>query len=213
MLLALDASPIEGFRALFDGAFGSTDALIETALKATPLLFVGVGITIAFRANVINIGGEGQMVAGGLLSTMTALWLPDLPAVIMLPAIILAGLLGGAIWGAVPGSLKAYFGVNEILSTIMLNVVAVQLMNYLLRQPLIDPAEIERGTRIPQTERLQEGADLPLLFGSDRLHIGPLLAIIGGHLWPTFSCGGPRSDIGFAPLDRTRTPPGTPAFR
>ena len=82
---------------------------------------------------------------------MTALWLPDLPAVIMLPAITLAGLLGGAIWGAVPGSLKAYFGVNEILSTIMLNVVAVQLMNYLLRQPLIDPAEIERGTRIPQT--------------------------------------------------------------
>jgi simple sugar transport system permease protein len=189
MLLALDASPIEGFQALFEGAFGSTDALIETALKATPLLFVGVGITIAFRANVINIGGEGQMVAGGLLSTMTALWLPDWPAFIMLPAVILAGLLGGAIWGAVPGYLKAYFGVNEILSTIMLNVVAVQLMNYLLRQPLIDPAEIERGTRIPQTERLQEGADLPTLFG-DRLHIGPLLAIlaaIGAYvlLWRT----------------------------
>ena len=178
MLVALDANPIEGFEALFEGAFGSTDALIETSLKATPLLFVGVGITIAFRANVINIGGEGQMVAGGLLSTMAALFLPDLPAVIMLPTVILAGLLGGAIWGAVPGYLKAYFGVNEILSTIMLNIVAVQLMNYLLRDPLIDPEEIERGTRIPQTERLQEGADLPFLFGSDRLHIGPLLAIL-----------------------------------
>jgi simple sugar transport system permease protein len=96
----------------------------------------------------------------------------------MLPAVILAGLIGGALWGAVPGYLKAYFGVNEILSTIMLNVVAVQLMNYLLRGPLIDPGEIERGTRIPQTQRLQEGADLPLLFGSNRLHIGPLLAIL-----------------------------------
>lgn len=190
MLLALDASPFEGFLALLDGAFGGREALIETALKATPLLFVGVGITIAFRANVINIGGEGQMVAGGLLATMTALWLPDMSAFIMLPAVILAGLVGGAVWGAVPGYLKAYFGVNEILSTIMLNVVAVQLMNYLLRGPLIDPGEIERGTRIPQTQRLQEGADLPLLFGSNRLHIGPLLAIlaaIGAYilLWRT----------------------------
>ncbi|MDJ0959894.1 MAG: ABC transporter permease [Acidimicrobiia bacterium] len=177
MLLLLDASPIEGFREMIKGAFGSADALTSTALKATPLLFVGVGITIAFRANVINIGGEGQMVAGGLLGTTVALVLPDWPAVIMLPAVLIAGMVGGAIWGAIPGALKAYYGVNEILSTIMLNVVAVQLMNYLLRGPLIDPGEIERGTRIPQTERLQEGADLPLLFGSGRLHIGPFIAV------------------------------------
>jgi general nucleoside transport system permease protein len=190
MLIVLDADPVEGFRAMFRGAFGSADALTSTALKATPLLFVGVGITIAFRANVINIGGEGQMVAGGLLATTVALVLPDLPAVIMLPTVLIAGLGGGAIWGAVPGALKAYYGVNEILSTIMLNVVAVQLMNFLLRGPLIDPGEIERGTRIPQTERLQEGADLPVLFGTGRLHIGPLLAVlfaIGAYilLWRT----------------------------
>lgn len=177
MLVLLDADPIEGFKAMFQGAFGSADALTSTALKATPLLFVGVGITIAFRANVINIGGEGQMVAGGLLATGVALGLPDWPAVIMLPTVLIAGLIGGALWGAVPGALKAYYGVNEILSTIMLNVVAVQLMNFLLRGPMIDPGEIERGTRIPQTARLQEGADLPLLFGSGRLHIGPLLAV------------------------------------
>ncbi len=178
MLLALDASPVEGVKAMFDGAFGSSKALTETALKATPLLFVGVGITIAFRANVINIGGEGQMVAGALLATIVALNMPDVHAIIMLPAVLIAGLLGGAAWGAVPGALKAYYGVNEILSTIMLNVVAVQLMNYLLRGPLIDPAEIERGTRIPQTQRLPESADLPLLFGSGRLHIGPIIAIV-----------------------------------
>ena len=178
MLVVLDANPIEGFRAMFRGAFGSADALTSTALKATPLLFVGVGITIAFRANVINIGGEGQMVAGGLLATGVALALPDWPAVIMLPTVLIAGLIGGGLWGAVPGTLKAYYGVNEILSTIMLNVVAVQLMNFLLRGPMIDPGEIERGTRIPQTARLQEGADLPLLFGSGRLHIGPLLAVL-----------------------------------
>ena len=178
MLGLLGANPIEGFQAMLKGAFGSTDALIETALKATPLLFVGIGITIAFRANVINIGGEGQMVAGALLATATALALPDWPAVVMLPTVLAAGIIGGAAWGAVPGALKAYYNVNEILSTIMLNVVAVQLMNYLLRGPMIDPGEIERGTRIPQTARLQEGADLPLLFGDGRLHIGPLIAVL-----------------------------------
>jgi ABC-type uncharacterized transport system permease subunit len=178
MLVALDASPIEGVKAMFRGAFGSWKALTETALKATPLLFVGVGITIAFRANVINIGGEGQMVAGGLLSTIVALNAPDLPAFLMIPLILVAGLVGGALWGAIPGALKAYYGVNEILSTIMLNVVAVQLMNYLLRGPLIDPGEIERGTRIPQTQRLTESADLPLLFGSGRFHIGPIIAVL-----------------------------------
>lgn len=178
MLMLLDASPIEGFTAMFNGAFGSAKALTETALKATPLLLVGVGITIAFRANVINIGGEGQMVLGALLATIVALNAPELPAVLMIPLVLFAGFVGGAIWGAVPGALKAYYGVNEILSTIMLNVVAVQLMNFLLRGPLIDPAEIERGTGIPQTQRLPKSADLPLLFGSGRLHIGPLIAVL-----------------------------------
>jgi len=189
MLMALHADPVKGFSRLLSGAFGSWGALTETALKATPLLFVGVGITIAFRANVINIGGEGQMVAGALLATIVALYMPDVPAVIMLPAVLIAGIVGGAAWGAIPGALKAYYGVNEILSTIMLNVVAVQLMNYLLRGPLIDPEQIG-GSGIPQTERLPSSADLPLLFGSGRFHIGPILAVlaaIGAYvlLWRT----------------------------
>jgi simple sugar transport system permease protein len=177
MLTVLGADPAQGYRALLDGAFGSGDALIQTALKATPLLLVGAGITIAFRANVINIGGEGQMVLGALFSTVAALSLRDLPAPLLLPLVLLAGALGGAVWGAIPGALKAYAGVNEILSTIMLNVVAVQAMNGLLRGPLIDPAEVERGTRIPQTQRLPEASDLPRLFGDGRLHIGPIIAI------------------------------------
>jgi general nucleoside transport system permease protein len=178
MLILLGANPFEGYSEMFIGAFGSGNALIATILKATPLLFVGTGIVIAFRANVINIGAEGQMVLGGLFATMAALYLPEMPSFIMVPVILIAGLAGGALWGWIPGALKAYYRVNEILSTIMLNIVAVQLMSYLLRGPLIDPAEIERGTRIPQTERLMESADLPLLFGSDRFHIGPVLAVL-----------------------------------
>ena len=177
MLVLLGADPFKGYSEMFIGAFGSGDALIATLLKATPLLFVGTGIVIAFRAGVINIGAEGQMVLGGLFAAMAALYLPEMPAVIMVPAVLIAGVIGGALWGWVPGALKAYYRVNEILSTIMLNIVAVQLMSYLLRGPLIDPAEIERGTRIPQTARLAESADLPILFGN-RLHIGPVLAVL-----------------------------------
>ncbi len=178
MLVLLGANPIEGYAEMFIGAFGSGDALIATILKATPLLFVGTGIVIAFRANVINIGAEGQMVLGGLFGTIAALSLPDLPSIVMIPTVLIAGVIGGALWGWIPGVLKAYYKVNEILSTIMLNIVAVQLMSYLLRGPLIDPAEVELGTRIPQTERLPESSDLPLLFGSDRLHIGPVIAVV-----------------------------------
>ncbi len=177
MLVLLGANPFKGYSEMFIGAFGSGDALIATLLKATPLLFVGTGIVIAFRAGVINIGAEGQMVLGGLFAAMAALYLPEMPAIIMVPVVLIAGVIGGALWGWIPGALKAYYRVNEILSTIMLNIVAVQLMAYLLRGPLIDPAEIERGTRIPQTARLAESADLPILFG-DRLHIGPVLAVL-----------------------------------
>lgn len=178
MILALGANPVDGLSAMIDGAFGTGNRLAATAVRATPLLLVGAGITIAFRANVINIGGEGQIIAGALLSTAVALTVPDLPKVLLLPMVIVAGALGGAIWGAIPGVLKAYTSVNEILSTIMLNIVAVQLMNYLLRGPMIDPVELTGGSRIPQTERLSDNAAFPTLIEGTRLHLGVPLAII-----------------------------------
>jgi len=176
MLLMLGVNPIRGYGALLDGAFGDLDALADTAIKSIPLLLVGVGICIAFRASVINIGGEGQMIAGAIVSTLVALAVPDLPRVLLVPLVLLGGLLGGAIWGAIPGALKAYSGVNEILSTIMLNIVAVQLMNFLLRDLIMDPYE-KGGGRIPQTRRLSENSDLPLLPGDTRIHIGVLVAL------------------------------------
>jgi general nucleoside transport system permease protein len=178
MLLAVGADPIEGFRALISGAFGSSDRLAVTAVRATPLLLVGAGITIAFRASVVNIGGEGQIVSGALLAVIAAQAFPDAPPVVLIPLTCLAGLVGGGIWGAIPGALKAYASVNEILSTIMMNLIAIQLMNYLLRGPLIDPLEIEAGTRIPQTERLSDNAALPIIWNGTRLHLGVLIAIL-----------------------------------
>lgn len=178
MIVAVGANPIDGFQAMITGAFGDVNKLSATAVRAVPLLLVGVGITIAFRASVINIGGEGQIVMGALLATIVALWVPNLPKPILIPVVLIAGIIGGGIWGAIPGILKAYASVNEILSTIMLNLVAIQIMNYLLRGPLIDPAEVEAGTRQPQTERLSENAELPTLIEGTRLHLGVPVAVL-----------------------------------
>ncbi len=177
MLLILRVSPIEAYGALWEGAFGSTNAMAETLVKATPLLLVGLGICIAFRANVINIGGEGQMIIGGILATQIGLTFTDFPGWLVIIMAIGLGFVGGAIWGGIPGLLKAYFNVNEILSTVMMNAIAVQIMNYMLRGPMIDPAQLEKASKIPQTARLLEAFRLPRLVPT-RLHLGFLIAVV-----------------------------------
>jgi len=173
MLLALGTSPVSGYAALLEGAFGGWDQLSDTAIKAMPLLLVGVGICIAFRAGVINIGGEGQIVMGAILATSTSIWFEGLPRIALVPLVLLAGAVGGGFWGAIPGVLKAYARVNEILSTIMLNIVAAQFLSFLLQDLLIE----EGAIKIQQTKRLTENADLPLLPGGTRLHLGVAIAI------------------------------------
>ena len=177
MLLFLKVNPIEAYKALWEGAFGTSNAFAETLVKATPLLLVGLGICISFRGDVINIGGEGQMIVGALLATWVGLTFTSLPGWLVITLSMLAGFLGGAIWGGIPGVLKAYFRVNEILSTVMMNAIAVQLMNFLLRDAMIDPAQAERASKIPQTARLLDAFQLPRLVPT-RLHLGALIAVI-----------------------------------
>jgi general nucleoside transport system permease protein len=177
MLLFLKVNPIEAYKALWVGAFGSTNAVAETLVKATPLLLVALGICISFRADVINIGGEGQMVIGAILGTWIGLVFVDMPGWMVIIFALLAGFLGGAIWGGIPGLLKAYFNVNEILSTVMMNAIAVQLMNFLLRGPMIDPSQAQLASKIPQTARLLDAFHLPRLIPT-RLHLGALIAVV-----------------------------------
>ncbi len=177
MLFVLQVNPVEAYKALWDGAFGSTNAFAETLVKATPLLLVGLGICISFRGDVINIGGEGQMIIGAILATWVGLNFTGLPGWLVITLSMIAGFLGGAIWGGIPGVLKAYFSVNEILSTVMMNAIAVQLMNFLLRGPMIDPSQAELSSKIPQTARLLEAFRLPRL-APTRLHLGALIAVV-----------------------------------
>jgi len=176
MLLLLKVNPIEAYKAMWDGAFGSQNAVAETLVKATPLLLVGLGICISFRGDVINIGGEGQMIVGAILGTLIGITLVDWPGWAVIPLALITGFIGGAIWGGIPGVLKAYFNVNEILSTVMMNAIAVQLMNFLLRGPMIDPSQAELASKIPQTARLLDTFRLPRWVPT-RLHLGALIAV------------------------------------
>ncbi len=190
MMLALGANPLVGYQALLTGAFGGSYALGSTAVQAVPLLLVGVGICIAFRANVFNIGGEGQIAMGGLAGAATALALPNLPSPVLIPLVLLAGAAGGAAWGAIPGVFKAQYNVNEILSTIMLNLVAVQVMNYLLAGPMVDHSQFSVGGLIPETRLLSPNSWLPILVAGTQLHLGVPIAVlvaIGAYflLWRT----------------------------
>ncbi len=178
MLMVLKVNPLTAYESLIKGAFGDVSGLTQTLVKATPLLLVGLGVTIAFRGGVTNIGGEGQIIVGALAATAVAIGFQQAPGVVLLPACMLMGALGGAIWGGVPGILKARLGVNEILSTIMMNAIAVQLSNYLLRGPMIDPAEIEAGTRIAQSALLPRSVWLVRLVPRTLLHGGAILAVV-----------------------------------
>ena len=177
MLIILDVNPIVAYQALLNGAFGSTNAIAETLVKATPLLLVGLGICIAYRGNVINIGGEGQMIVGAITATWVGLQFTELPGWLMILIAMIVGAISGSIWGGIPGVLKAYFNVNEILSTVMMNAIAVQLLNFVLTGPMIDPVQSQNASQIPQTARLEEAYRLPRLVPT-RMHLGAFFAVI-----------------------------------
>jgi len=184
MLVLMDANPVDAYKALYEGAFGTKNSVADTLIKATPLLLVGIGICISFRGGVINIGGEGQMIVGGLAATWLALEFQDASPEVMIPACLVASFVAGAIWGGIAGVLKAYFNVNEILSTIMLNQIASLGMGYLVRQVLIDPRHKNSASPIPETQRLPREFDLPRI-GESLDKVYDFLGISGEKVWST----------------------------
>jgi ABC-type uncharacterized transport system permease subunit len=178
MLVLLKTNPLEAYATMVTGVFGSVSGFTQSFVKATPLLLVGLGICIAFRASVINIGGEGQIILGAVMGTWFALTFRTWPGWLLLPLTLVVGFIAGAVWGFVPGILKARLAVNEILSTVMMNAIAQQLMNLLVRGPLIDPAGVTAGTYLAQSERLPEQTWLPRLVPQTLLHAGAIVAVV-----------------------------------
>jgi simple sugar transport system permease protein len=169
-MLAFHANPVTAIAALFQGALGSEQGIAETLVQTSALIFAGLGVAIAFRAGLFNIGAEGQIVAGGLCTAVAGAAL-HLPAVLEVPLCLLAGAAGGAIWGGIAGVLRARFGASEVITTIMLNYVAFLGSSYLVSGPLRGDANA------PETAPIAASAVLPALISNTRLTAALPIAI------------------------------------
>lgn len=178
LFLIAKANPIKAYSVMFleplSGKFGITELLV----RAAPLMLVGLGISIAFRSGILNIGGEGQILMGAILGTAVALALPDVPGPLIFPLVFMASFIGGALWGGIAGWMRAYLNVNEILSTVMLNYIAMQVYLFLIRGPMIDPKEVAYGTGVPQTAMISKHVWLAKIVPASRLHSGLIFAIV-----------------------------------
>jgi simple sugar transport system permease protein len=171
-MLIAHASPIAGFGALLDGALGNASEFAETLLQTTALLFPALGIALAFRAGLFNIGAEGQIVLGGMTAGILGVALP-LPGLVLIPLVLAGAACAGGLWGGLAGFLKARFGANEVISTLMLNTVALLLATYLIGGPFKQP-----GAGASETPQLPAAAWLPVLIPNTRLSVSFLLALL-----------------------------------
>lgn len=180
---------IDSYKALFVGSVGSPRAITETLFAATPLILAGLAVAVGFQAGLFNIGVNGQMHIGG----MAALWVGfsfALPAFIHIPFAILAAIVGGAIWAGIAGVLKARTGAHEVITTIMLNFIALFFVDYLLKTSIFQ----EANRNDPISQQVNPSARLPEMFGDYRLTIGFLVALAAvGIIWWLMY----RSTIGF----------------
>ena len=182
LLAVTGQSPAPALAALWRGALGSPDAIISaTLVRATPLVLAGLAVALAFRAGVLNVGAEGQLLIGAAAAAAVGGALaPTLGGVTVLAAVV-AGMAAGALWAGVAAVLRRRFGVLEVISTIMLNFVALSVVGYLVRGPLQEPTHV-----YPQSATLPPGARLPLLVPDSRLHVGFALAVAAAvGLWWT----------------------------
>jgi simple sugar transport system permease protein len=171
-MLLSGANPLLGFWALFRGALGGEQQIAETLVQTTSLLFPSLAVAFAFRAGLFNIGAEGQLIVGGLLAGVIGARL-GAPGWIAIPVLLLAGAFGGAAWSSIAGVLRARFGGSEVIATLMLNIVAALLANYLVVGPLHSP-----GAAGPETAELPLGSWLPTLLPGTRLSLALPLALV-----------------------------------
>ena len=173
LIAALGFDPIKAFSSMLTGAFGSLNAFAETLVKMTPLIYTGMSFALASRCGLTNLGMEGQLYMGALAGTAAGIYLTDLPAAIHIPLTMLAGFLGGGLWGLIAGSLKVRFGASEIITTVMLNTIAINFIDYMVNGPMIEPPGINC-----QTPPVQNSAILGNLIPGTRAHMGFIIALV-----------------------------------
>jgi len=173
LVRAAGLDPLKVYASLVNGAFGSRSALGITLQKTVPLLFAGLGMAVAFRCDLVNLGGEGQIYIGALAAGAIALAFPFLPAPVMLTVCLVAAFVGGGIWGAIPGFLRARYSKSEIITTILMNFIGFGFVSFLLHGPLQE----SRGY-YPQSELIPPAARLPIIWQAANVHLGIILALL-----------------------------------
>lgn len=168
--------PDGAFVGLWQGALGSPQNIAATLVTSTPYIFAGLGVALAFKCGLFNIGAEGQLAVGAVSAAFVGYVLPDLPFPFHMLLALAAGLLAGLLWGSIPGILKAYTGAHEVIITIMLNYIALAIVQYLLGGPLKDHSP---GNVSARTPLIAPGAEMPTLFAGTPwdMHYGVLLAL------------------------------------
>lgn len=179
--------PLVAYGALLQGAFGSFNGVVQTVVSATPLILAGLAVGIGFKAGLFNIGAQGQFLMGAVTAAAVGALLADSSGLLAIPAALLAGLVAGAAWGFIPGALKAYTGAHEVVTTIMLNYIALQTVAYLVQGPLR-----ATGASFARTPSVGN-AELPILLGRNG-HLGIMFAAIAVPLawWLLY-----RTTVGF----------------
>ncbi|MGH7863614.1 MAG: ABC transporter permease [Candidatus Binataceae bacterium] len=172
VLIALGASPAGVFLALAEGAFGNRLAFTDTIVKATPLIFTGLAVSLAFSAALWNVGADGQLMAGAIVAGGVGPYLGAVPAPMAILVMVAGGAAGGAAWGAIAGWLRARRDVNEVIGTIMLNFVALQLLSFAVHGPLQEPTR-----SYPASALIAPSAQLYTFLAPSRLHFGIVIAL------------------------------------
>jgi general nucleoside transport system permease protein len=184
IIASVKGNPFLAYYGLIQGSFGSAKALSETAVWATPYIFAGLAVALAFKGGLFNIGAEGQLAVGAVFAALIGYGLPqwlgrDIPTIIHLPLAIIIGMLMGALWAAIVGFLKAYTGGHEVINTIMMNYIALNTISFLLNGPMKDPNPNNVTARTPL---IAESARMPAIFSGLRIHWGFVLALIAAYL-------------------------------
>ena len=175
LIIAYGKNPIEAYAAMLEGAIGSKAALANTGVRTAPLLIGGLAIAFGFKAGLLNVGVEGQIYAGGAAAAAVGITPLPVPGWLHVTLAIVAGFIGGALWGVIPALLKAYRGVSEIVITLMLNYVGIQFASLLVHEP--SPLAL-KDSFFPQSPNILPAARLPILIKGTSLHAGLIIGLI-----------------------------------
>lgn len=169
----IGVQPLVAYKAMYQGSLANTNAIAETLVKVTPLILTGLSYAIAYKAGLVNIGAAGQLYMGGFTATAVGVYINNLPLIIHLPIAIIAGFLGGGVWGLIVGWLKVKYDANEIITTVMLNYIAMNWISYLVTGPMKAPPG-----NFPQSKTVVKNAQLPIIISGTRLHLGLIISLL-----------------------------------